>query len=92
MPPLTSIFAKLQRGYCFSSGIYREITPHICHTYCGNMSASNSTGLQELKKIADRYNDISSNFEMTEKNGKPDQYYDNENKTLDEEKNNKDTQ
>ena len=57
-----------------------------------NMSASNSTGLQELKKIADRYNDISSNFEMTEKNGKPDQYYDNENKTLDEEKNNKDTQ
>lgn len=29
---------------------------------------------------------------MTEKNGKPDQYYDNENKTLDEEKNNKDTQ
>lgn len=57
-----------------------------------NMSAFNSTGLQELKKIADRYNDISSDFEMTEKNGKTDQYYDNENKTLDEEKNDKDTQ
>ena len=32
-----------------------------------NMSAFNSTGLQELKKIADRYNHISSDFEMEEK-------------------------
>ena len=29
---------------------------------------------------------------MTEKNGKTDQHYDNENKPLDEEKNDKDTQ
>ena len=52
-----------------------------------NMSAFNSTGLQELKKIADRYNHISSDFEMEEKDRKPDQYHDNENKTSDKEKN-----
>lgn len=57
-----------------------------------NMSAFNSTGLQELKKIADRYNHISSDFEMEEKDRKPDQYHDNENKTSDKEKNDKDTQ
>ena len=57
-----------------------------------NMSSFNSTGLQELKKIADRYNDTSSDFEMTEKNGQTGQYYDNESKTLDEEKKDKDTQ
>lgn len=57
-----------------------------------NMSAFNSTGLQELKKIADRYNDTSSDFEMTEKNGQTGQYYDNESKTLDEEKKDMDTQ
>lgn len=56
MPPLTRIFAKLQRGYCFSSGIYREITPHVCrHTYCGNMEKSglNPKTLQYLMGHSD---------------------------------------
>lgn len=54
------------------------------------MSAFNSTGLQELKKIADKYNQISNDFKIVEKDGKTEQYRDNENKTSDEEKNDKD--
>ena len=61
------------------------------NTVC-NMSAFNSTGLQALKNIAARYNDTSSDFEMTEKNGQTGQYYDNESKTLDEETKDMDTQ
>ena len=61
------------------------------NTVC-NMSAFNSTGLQELKKIADKYNQISNDFKIVEKDGKTEQYRDNENKTSDEEKNDKDTQ
>ena len=55
-------------------------------------SAFNSTGLQELKKIADKYHQISNDFKIVEKDGKTEQYRDNENKTSDEEKNDKDTQ
>lgn len=61
------------------------------NTVC-NMSAFNSTVLQELKKIADKYNQISNDFKIVEKDGKTEQYRDNENKTSDEEKNDKDTQ
>lgn len=61
------------------------------NTVC-NMSAFNSTGLQELKKIADKYNQISNDFKIVKKDGKTEQYRDNENKTSDEEKNDKDTQ
>lgn len=61
------------------------------NTVC-NMSAFNSTGLQELKKIADKYHQISNDFKIVEKDGKTEQYRDNENKTSDEEKNDKDTQ
>lgn len=61
------------------------------NTVC-NMSAFNSTGLQELKKIADKYYQISNDFKIVEKDGKTEQYRDNENKTSDEEKNDKDTQ
>ena len=61
------------------------------NTVC-NMSAFNSTGLQELKKIADKYHQISNDFKIVEKDVKTEQYRDNENKTSDEEKNGKDTQ
>lgn len=39
------------------------------NTVC-NMSAFNSTGLQELKKIADKYHQISNDFKIVEKDGK----------------------
>ena len=42
--------------------------------------------------IADKYNQISNDFKIVEKDGKTEQYRDNENKTSDEEKNDKDTQ
>ena len=66
---------------------YKELYKKWCTDSYFDESTRN-----ELKKIADRYNHISSDFEMEEKDRKPDQYHDNENKTSDKEKNDKDTQ
>ena len=45
-----------------------------------------------MKPVSYTHLHISSDFEMEEKDRKPDQYHDNENKTSDKEKNDKDTQ
>lgn len=56
-----------------------------------NMSSFNSPEMQELKKIADRYNHISNDLEAVIKDGVKDQYNDDENKTTDNKKEDKDT-
>lgn len=51
-----------------------------------NISAFNSPGMQELKKIADSYNHISNDLETVIKDRVKDQYHDDENKTIDDKK------
>ena len=66
---------------------YKELYKEWCTDSYFDESTRN-----ELKKIADKYHQISNDFKIVEKDGKTEQYRDNENKTSDEEKNDKDTQ
>ena len=56
------------------------------------MSAFNYPEMQELEKIADRYNHISNDLETVIDDGANNQYHEDENETIYDKKEDKDTE
>lgn len=56
-----------------------------------NVSAFNCPEMQELEKIADRYNHISNDLETVIDDGANNQYHEDENETIYDKKEDKDT-
>ena len=56
-----------------------------------NVSAFNYPEMQELEKIADRYNHISNDLETVIDDGANNQYHEDENETIYDKKEDKDT-